>query len=239
MRDVIDTRPVNRPQIFEFYRPLAEDNPAPETELEFVNPTPSSSRSLYPPRPRHRGQQGDPAIVRAGDHSATMLDLGEEGLNRRSRPRPIQYQGQEHHRRRAHPGRQVRWRGPVRSRVARKTRRKSGTKPPTSSSTPPSASRRLRWMLTFSGVRQPHWSGAGQGSIGGRAQAGKSNTRAVPPRRAPVADPAWALCVQGAAGPNAGGAWSADLCRYRPKTPAPKSTAARTANPRLSATHTG
>ena len=37
MRDVID-RLVNKAQVFEFFRRLAEDNPAPTTELEYTNP---------------------------------------------------------------------------------------------------------------------------------------------------------------------------------------------------------
>ena len=49
----------------------------------------------------------------------------------------------------------------------------------------------------------------------------KVDARAVPPRRAPLADPARPLHLQGAACPNAGAARSSDLCRYKPKTPPP------------------
>ena len=72
---------MNRSQVFEFYRRLAEDNPAPETELEFVNPYTLLVAVALSAQATDIGvnKATRPLFARATTPQQ-MLDLGEEGL---------------------------------------------------------------------------------------------------------------------------------------------------------------
>ncbi len=72
---------MNRSQVFEFYRRLAEDNPAPETELEFVNPYTLLVAVALSAQATDIGvnKATRPLFARVTTPQQ-MLDLGEEGL---------------------------------------------------------------------------------------------------------------------------------------------------------------
>ena len=72
---------MNRAQVFEFYRRLAEDNPAPETELEFVNPYTLVVAVTLSAQATDVGvnKATRPLFARVTTPQQ-MLELGEEGL---------------------------------------------------------------------------------------------------------------------------------------------------------------
>lgn len=72
---------MNREQIFEFFRRLAEDNPAPETELEYGNPYQLLVAVTLSAQATDVGvNKATRALFRAVQTPAQMLALGEEGL---------------------------------------------------------------------------------------------------------------------------------------------------------------
>ena len=72
---------MNRAQVFEFYRRLAEDNPAPETELEFVNPyTLLVAVSLSSQATDISVNKATRPLFARVTTPQQMLDLGEEEL---------------------------------------------------------------------------------------------------------------------------------------------------------------
>ena len=72
---------MNRAQVFEFFRRLAEDNPAPETELEYDNPYQLLVAVTLSAQATDVGvNKATRALFRRVDTPAKMLALGEEGL---------------------------------------------------------------------------------------------------------------------------------------------------------------
>jgi endonuclease-3 len=72
---------LNREQIFEFFRRLAEDNPAPETELEYGNPYQLLVAVTLSAQATDVGvNKATRALFRAVSTPAQMLAMGEEGL---------------------------------------------------------------------------------------------------------------------------------------------------------------
>ena len=191
---------MKREQVFEFFRRLAEANPSPTTELDIANPYQLLVAVVL------SAQATDASVNIASrplfervTRPQQMLAFGEERLARGDQDhRPVQHQGQE--RDRAQPGADRRHGGEVpRTReelealpgVGRKTAnvvlntafgepRRSRSTPMCSGSATAPASRRARTPTRSS-------------------EAGKIVPRAVPPRRAPLADPARPLHLQGAA----------------------------------------
>lgn len=72
---------MNRAEIFEFFRRLAEDNPAPETELEYGNPYQLLVAVTLSAQATDVGvNKATRALFRAVKTPAEMIALGEEGL---------------------------------------------------------------------------------------------------------------------------------------------------------------
>jgi len=72
---------LTREQIFEFFRRLAEDNPAPETELEYGNPYQLLVAVTLSAQATDVGvNKATRALFRDVTTPGQMLDLGEEGL---------------------------------------------------------------------------------------------------------------------------------------------------------------
>ena len=77
---------MTRDQIFEFFRRLAEDNPAPETELEYGNPYQLLVAVTLSAQATDVGvNKATRALFRDVATPAQMLALGEEGLKRHIR----------------------------------------------------------------------------------------------------------------------------------------------------------
>ena len=72
---------MNRDQIFEFFRRLAEANPSPETELEFGNTYQLLVAVVLSAQATDVGvNKATRALFREVKHPAQMVELGEEGL---------------------------------------------------------------------------------------------------------------------------------------------------------------
>lgn len=72
---------MNKAQIFEFFRLLAEDNPAPETELEYGNPYQLLVAVTLSAQATDAGvNKATRALFAAVETPVQMLALGEEGL---------------------------------------------------------------------------------------------------------------------------------------------------------------
>lgn len=72
---------MTKDQIFEFFRRLAEDNPAPETELEYGNPYQLLVAVTLSAQATDVGvNKATRALFRIVETPAQMLKLGEEGL---------------------------------------------------------------------------------------------------------------------------------------------------------------
>jgi endonuclease-3 len=72
---------LNKDQIFEFFRRLAEDNPSPETELEYGNPYQLLVAVTLSAQATDVGvNKATRALFREVETPAQMLALGEEGL---------------------------------------------------------------------------------------------------------------------------------------------------------------
>ena len=72
---------MNREQVFEFYRRLAEANPAPETELEYVNPYTLLVAVALSAQATDVGvNKATRPLFRTVTTPQAMLDLGEERL---------------------------------------------------------------------------------------------------------------------------------------------------------------
>jgi endonuclease-3 len=75
------TRPVKKDQIFEFFRRLAEDNPAPETELEFGNTYQLLVAVVLSAQATDVGvNKATRALFRDVQTPTQMVALGEDGL---------------------------------------------------------------------------------------------------------------------------------------------------------------
>lgn len=76
-----DVRPMTKDQIFEFFRRLAEDNPAPETELEFGNAYQLVVAVALSAQATDVGvNKATRALFAMVKTPQQMLDLGEDGL---------------------------------------------------------------------------------------------------------------------------------------------------------------
>ena len=72
---------MKKPQVFEFYRRLAEANPSPETELEYRNPYTLVVAVALSAQSTDAGvNKATRALFAVADTPAGMLELGEEGL---------------------------------------------------------------------------------------------------------------------------------------------------------------
>ncbi len=72
---------MNKAQIFEFFRRLAEDNPSPQTELEYGNAYQLLVAVALSAQATDVGvNKATRALFRKVDTPQAMLDLGEEGL---------------------------------------------------------------------------------------------------------------------------------------------------------------
>jgi endonuclease-3 len=72
---------MNKADVFEFYRRLAESNPAPETELEYVNPYTLLVAVALSAQATDVGvNKATRALFAKVKTPAAMLELGEEGL---------------------------------------------------------------------------------------------------------------------------------------------------------------
>ena len=72
---------MKRDQVFEFFRRLAEDNPAPETELEFGNTYQLLVAVVLSAQATDVGvNKATRALFREVKTPRQMLELGEEGL---------------------------------------------------------------------------------------------------------------------------------------------------------------
>ncbi len=72
---------MNRAQVFEFFRRLAEDNPAPETELEYGNPYQLLVAVTLSAQATDVGvNKATRALFRKVSRPQDMLALGEDGL---------------------------------------------------------------------------------------------------------------------------------------------------------------
>ena len=72
---------MKREQVFEFYSRLAENDPAPETELEYVNPYTLLVAVALSAQATDVGvNKATRALFAAADNPQAMLDLGEEAL---------------------------------------------------------------------------------------------------------------------------------------------------------------
>ena len=77
---------MTRAEVFEFYRRLAEDNPAPETELEFINPyTLLVAVALSAQATDVSVNQATKPLFARVQSPQQMLDLGEEALREQIR----------------------------------------------------------------------------------------------------------------------------------------------------------
>jgi endonuclease III len=75
--------PLKKADVFEFYRRLAESNPAPETELEYVNPYTLLVAVALSAQATDVGvNKATRALFANVQTPQQMLDLGEEGLKR-------------------------------------------------------------------------------------------------------------------------------------------------------------
>ena len=73
---------MKKADVFEFYRRLAEDNPAPETELEFVNPYTLVVAVALSAQATDIGvNKATRALFAEVKTPQAMLDLGEDGLD--------------------------------------------------------------------------------------------------------------------------------------------------------------
>jgi endonuclease-3 len=75
--------PLKKAEVFEFYRRLAESNPAPETELEYVNPYTLLVAVALSAQATDVGvNKATRALFAKVQTPQQMLELGEEGLKR-------------------------------------------------------------------------------------------------------------------------------------------------------------
>jgi endonuclease-3 len=72
---------VKKPQVFEFYRRLAEANPSPETELEYLNPYTLVVAVALSAQSTDAGvNKATRRLFAIADTPERMLELGEDGL---------------------------------------------------------------------------------------------------------------------------------------------------------------
>ena len=196
-----DRRAVNREQVFEFFRRLAEANPSPTTELEYrATPISCWSRSCCPPRrpmPASTSRPGRcsstskrPSRWSNSARSALRDAIKTIGLfNTKAKNVIALSQGADRRSRRRS------------ARAPAKNCRSfpaSAARPPTSCSTPRSARRPSPSTRTSSASATAPASRPARRRRG-RSQAREDRPAAVPPRRPPLADPARPLHLQGAA----------------------------------------
>ena len=105
----LDEAAVKKADIAEFYRRLADRNPDPETELELVNNYTLLVAVVLSAQATDAGvNRATRDLFREVTTPQQMLALGEEGLKQHIKnDRPVQHQGEERHRPLAGTGRQV------------------------------------------------------------------------------------------------------------------------------------
>ena len=92
---------MKKADVFEFYRRLAEANPSPETELEYVNPYTLLVAVVLSAQATDVGvnMATRALFARGARRREQMVALGEEALKRAHQDhRPVQHQGEERHR---------------------------------------------------------------------------------------------------------------------------------------------
>ena len=191
---------MKRDQVFEFFRRLAEANPSPTTELDYRDPYTLLVAVVL------SAQATDASVNIATRPLFARINTpqADGGIRRRIAARrdqdhrPVQHQGEE--RDRAKPGadRPIRRRSPAHARTTCRPCPASVARPPMSSSTPPGAKRRSPSTPTCSASATAPASRPAKRRTRSRAKLDKIVPAAVPPRRAPLADPARPLHLQGA-----------------------------------------
>ena len=142
---------MKRDQVFEFYRRLAEANPAPETELEYANPYTLLVAVALSAQATDVGvNKATRPLFRTVTTPQAMLDLGEDALRD-----AIKTIGLFNTKAKNVIAARAFWSKNMAARFLTIARRwkscpASGARPPTSSSTPRSASRRSRSTPTSS-----------------------------------------------------------------------------------------
>ena len=224
---------MKKADIFEFYRRLAEANPAPETELEYVNPYTLLVAVALSAQATDVGvNKATRALFAKVTTPQQMLELGEEGAEAAHQDhRPVQHQGEERHRRCARSwstNSAARCRATARS---WKRCRASAARPPMSCSTSPSASRPSRSTRTSSGSSNRTGLAPGKNPLEVELKLEKVDAAS----RSVTHAHHW-LILHGryickARTPECWRCPVVDLCAYKPKTPAPKAQVQRRSKP--------
>lgn len=225
--------------MFEFYRRLAEDNPAPETELEFVNPYTLLVAVALSAQATDVGvnKATRPLFARVKTPQA-MLDLGEEGLKEAIKTIGL-----------------FNTKAKNVIAAARILVERHGGKVPADRAaleTLPGVGRKTANVVLNTAFGQPtiavdthifrvaNRTGLAPGKD---PLAVELKLEKVTPETFVHGAHHWLILhgryVCKARKPECWRCVVADLCRYKSKTPEPKPSAARTANPKLSAAHTG
>ena len=213
---------MKKADVFEFYRRLAESNPAPETELEYVNPYTLLVAVALSAQATDVGvNKATRSLFAKVTTPQQMLDLGEDGLKQHIKTIGLfntkaknviaaaqilvdEFGGEV-------PKDRERWRRcPA-----------LAARPPMSFSTSPSASRPSRSTLISSASPTAPALRPGKNPLAGRAKADQDNARPF------VTHAHHWLILHGryickARLPECWRCPVADLCAYKPKTPAPK-----------------
>ena len=189
---------MKKADVFEFYRRLAESNPAPETELEYVNPYTLLVAVALSAQATDVGvNKATRSLFAKVTTPQQMLDLGEDGLKQHIKTIGLfntkaknviaaaqilvdEFGGEvpkERERLETLPG------------VGRKT----ANVVLNVAYRPADHSRRHSYFSR----RQPHRPCARQEPARGRAKADQNNAWSIRHPRAPLADPAWPLYLQG------------------------------------------
>ena len=107
--------------IDEFFRRLAADNPAPKTELEYINPYTLLVAVVLSAQATDVGvnKATEPAVQDRQDAGSRCWRWGRRGCSELHQDdRPVQHQGEERHRAVGDPGRRARRRGAAHARGA-------------------------------------------------------------------------------------------------------------------------
>ena len=191
---------MSKREIAEFYRRLAETRPIPQTELEFINPFTLLVAVVLSAQATDVGvNKATPALFALADTPAKMLALGEERVTELIRTIGlVSHQGKKPDRAEPDPGRAPRRRGAARARGARSA---AGGR---AQDRERGAERRLRRAddrrrHAYLPRRQPH---RPRRRARRRSQVEmaleKRHAARIQALRASLADPARALCLQGA-----------------------------------------
>ncbi len=190
---------MKRADVFEFFRRLAEANPSPATELDFTNPYTLLVAVVLSAQATDAGVNlaTRPLFARI-ENSRTDDRPWRRCIARGDQEhRTVQHQGSKRDCAQQSPSGVVRIQGPSRTRTIAAA---SGGGTKNSQCRPQHRiwRRNLRGRYPRLQDLQPHWTCARKNTGRGRSQTRKSRPAAVPPRRAPLANPSWTLHLQSA-----------------------------------------